>query len=105
MASFNDQSQQNPPSLPTELALPTLSQLYDFEVPQLTFEQDKYNPAQSFDTTIGSSPSPQSSCSNILSSTSSDDDKPLRNRTCWVYKHMPDIDIGTKYYNTTNKLE
>lgn len=47
MASFNDQSQQSPPSLPTELALPTLSQLYDFEVPRVTFEQDKYNPAQS----------------------------------------------------------
>jgi hypothetical protein len=106
MASFNGHSQQSPRSLPTELALRTLSQFYDFDLPQHTFEQDKYNPPQSsFDTAIGSSPSPQSSYSNIQSSTSIDDDNPLRNRTFWVYKHMPDMDIGTKYYNTTNKLE
>jgi hypothetical protein len=107
MASLDDYSRQtsSPPALP---------QFDDFEVTQL---MNKYSPTQylistapssqsSFDNTaIRSSPAPQSSCSNIQSSSTSTDNKPLRNRTCWVYKHMPDIDIGTKYYSTTNKLE
>ena len=105
MASLDNASRQpsSPPALPT---LSTISQFYDFEVPQLTVEQDEYSPTQSsFNTTIGSSPTPQSSCSDTQSSSASANDKPLRNRTCWVYKHMPDIDIGTKYYSITNKLE
>lgn len=97
MASLDNCSQQ--PSSPP--LLPTLSQFYEFEAPQL-FERDTYSPTQS---SIESSPSPQSSCSNTRSSASSTNDKPLRNRSCWVYKHMPDSDIGTKYYSTTNKLE
>jgi hypothetical protein len=109
MASLDSYSQQplSPPALP---ALPTLSQFYNFEVPEIAFELDEYSPTQSaFNTTIGSSPTPQSSCSNIQSSSTctsiSTNDKPLRNRTCWVYKHMPDIDTGTKYYSSINKLE
>ena len=99
--SLDDYSQQ-PLSPPT---LPSLPYFDDFENPQYIYE---YPPAQylmstapspqsSFDTTIQSSPTPESSTST--------DNKPLRNRTCWVYKHMPDIDTGTKYYSTTNKLE
>ena len=98
--SLDDYSQQ-PFSPPTLLTLPYFD---DFENPQHIYEY----PAQysmstapssqlSFDTTIQSSPTPESSTST--------DNKPLRNRTCQVYKHMPDIDIGTKYYSTTNKLE
>lgn len=56
MAYFNDHSQQNRLCLPTELALLTLSQFYDFGVTNLPSEQDKYNAASSsFDITIASS--------------------------------------------------
>ena len=106
--SFDNYSQQ-PLSPPT---LPTLPYFDDFEDPQYIYE---YPPAQSsilttpspqlsFDMTIQLSPIPESSYSNTQTSTSTDN-KPLRNRTCWVYKHMPDIDTGTKYYSTINKLE
>lgn len=97
MASFDNYSQQ--PSSPA--LLPALSQLYELEAPQ-PFERDEYSPTQS---SIQSSPSPQSSCSNTLSSSTFTHDKPFRNRSCWVYKHMPDGDVGTKYYSPTNKLE
>ena len=106
MASLEDYSPQtsSPPILP---------QFDDFEVAQ---PMNEYSAAQListapssqspfYNTAIRSSPTPQSSCSNIQSSSTSTDTKPLRNRTCWVYKHMPDTDIGTKYYSTTNKLE
>jgi hypothetical protein len=99
--SFDDYS-QHPFSPPT---VPTLPYFDDFENPQHIYEYPptQYStsttpsPQSSFDTTIQSSPTPESSTST--------DNKPLRNRTCWVYKHMPDVDIGTKYFSTTNKLE
>jgi hypothetical protein len=99
MVSFNSYSEQ--------LSSPILSIEYASEVSQLPFKEDEYSSSQAiFNTSIGSSPGPESSCSNTRSSTSSSsNDRPLRNRTCWVYKHMPDIDIGTKYYSTTSKLE
>jgi hypothetical protein len=103
MASLDSYSLQNSSPSP-------LPQSNDFEVPQFINEYSptkvliSTTPSQLpfYNTAIQSSPTPQSSCSNIQTSS---DDKPLRNRICWVYKHMPDIDIGTKYYSTTNRLE
>ena len=89
MASSTNSSQ--PPSSPP---FPILLYLDDFEIPQHIYEDPSTQ--SSYNTTIQSSPLPESSPSN---------NKPLRNRTCWVYKHMPDIDIGTKYYSTSNKVE
>jgi hypothetical protein len=110
MMSLDDYSQR--PSGPPNLS--ALLHFDDFEVPQYINEYSPTpylisttpSPQSPYNTTPLSSPAPQSSCSNIQSSpSSSTDNAPLRNRTCWVYKHMPDIDIGTKYYSTTNKLE
>jgi hypothetical protein len=53
-----------------------------------------------------SSPPPQitgfSSLTQVSSPPPTSIDPTRRPRTCWVYKHMPDLDIETKYYSTTN---
>lgn len=107
MASFDDDRQQT-----TGSPAPILPPFDDFDAPQLPYEYTEClissapSPQSSlYNTTIRSSPSPQSSCSSTQSSSTFTDSKPLRNRTCWVYKHMPDPDIGTKYYSNTSKLE
>ena len=107
MATFDDDGQQTTGS-PAHI----LPYFDDFNAPQLLYEYTEFlisstpSPQSSLhNTTIPSSPSPQSSCSNTQSSSTFTESKPLRNRTCWVYKHMPDPDIRTKYYSTTSKLE
>jgi hypothetical protein len=88
MAFFDDDNQHSssPP------ALPALSQIDDFEVPVL------------YDNLPFSMSTPQSSSSSSLYNDDAQKAIP-RLRTCWIYKHMPDTDIETKYFNSSNRLE
>jgi hypothetical protein len=94
MESFTssfDSSFYFPPDTPSSQPSSLLSDQLD----NLTPEFDPFN-------TFNSSPP---SSSPPASSDDSINTKP-RPRTCWVYKHMPDLDVDTKYHNqTTNKLE
>lgn len=91
MALFNNNIQESssPPPL----------QFDELELPLLPHEFD------TFQLSIPDTSSPQSSTTQ--SSLYPDNNTPTisRNRTSWVYKHMPDTDISTQYFSSTNKLE
>ena len=87
---FDNDIQQSlsPPSL----------QFDELELPLLPYEYDPFQLSIS-DTSTAQSSTTQSSLYP--------DNTPIisRNRTSWVYKHMPDVDISTQYFSTANKLE
>jgi hypothetical protein len=87
--TLDDYSQQ-PSSPPT---LSTFSQFDDLEVPIL--HDDPYQ--------FSASTSQLSSSSSLYSD---DTQKAIsRPRTSWIYKHMPDSNIETKYFSSTNRPE
>ena len=86
------QHSSSPPLLQTdELELPLLSNNYKpFQLSILETSSSRSSPIQS---------SPCRAYPDKNTPTIS------RNRTSWVYKHMPDADINIQYFSSTNKLE
>ena len=91
MALFDNNIQQSssPPSLQSD----------ELELTLLPYEYDPFQLSTSETST------PQSSTTQSPLYPDSNAPTISRNRTSWVYKHMPDIDISTQYFNTANKLE
>jgi hypothetical protein len=71
----------------------------ELELPLLPYEYDP------FQLSISDASTPQPS--SAPSSLDPDCNTPTicRNRTSWVYKHMPDADASTQYFSAANRLE